>query len=79
MSDVVSAASSADFTMPAGDVEVGALELSVSTGMTYDTMESLKTIPISLKNGQIILLKDIATVTEAQKVLTAIAGHAGYT
>lgn len=67
MSDVVSAVSAADFTMPAGDVEVGALELSVSTGMSYDTMESLKTIPISLKSGQIILLKDIATVTEAQK------------
>ncbi len=67
MSDVVSAVSAADFTTPAGDVEVGALELSVSTGMSYDTMESLKTIPISLKSGQIILLKDIATVTEAQK------------
>ena len=67
MSDVMSAVSSADFTMPAGDVEVGALELSVSTDMSYDTMESLKTIPISLKSGQIILLKDIATITEAKK------------
>ena len=77
MSDVVSAVSSADFTMPAGDVEVGALELSVSTGMTYDTMESLKTIPISLKNGQIILLKDIATVTEAQKEKLFLSSYDG--
>lgn len=67
MSDVVSAVSTADFTMPAGDVEVGALELSVSSGMTYDTMESLKTIPISLRSGQIILLKDVATISEAKK------------
>lgn len=67
MSDVVSAVSAADFTTPAGEVEVGALELSVSSGMRYDTMESLKEIPISLKSGQVILLKDVATVSEAKK------------
>lgn len=77
MSDVVSAVSSADFTMPAGDVDVGALNLSVTTGMSYDTMESLKTIPISLSNGQIILLKDVATVGEAQKEATYLSSYDG--
>ena len=47
MSSVVSAVSTADFSMPAGDVDVGTLNLSVSTGMSYKTLESLKNIPIS--------------------------------
>lgn len=77
MSDVVNAVSSADFTTPAGDVDVGALNLSVSVGMDYDTMESLKKISISLQNGQIIQLTDIATVTEAQKETTYLSSYDG--
>lgn len=77
MSDVVSAVSSADFTMPAGDVDVGSLNLSVSSGMTYDTMESLKTIPISLRNGQIIMLEDVATITEATKERQFLSSYDG--
>jgi len=77
MSDVVNAVGSADFTLPAGDVDVGALNLSVSSGMDYDSMESLKTIPISLKNGQVILLQDIATVSEAQKESEFISTYDG--
>lgn len=77
MSDVVSAVSTADFTMPAGDIEVGALELSVSAGMRYETIESLKTIPIPLKSGQVILLKDIATIRDAQKEQTYFSTYDG--
>lgn len=77
MSDVVSAVSSADFTMPAGDVDVGSLNLSVSSGMSYDTMESLKTIPISLRNGQIIMLEDVATITEATKERQFLSSYDG--
>ena len=77
MSDVVNAVSSADFTTPAGDVDVGALNLSVSVGMDYDTMESLKKISISLQNGQIIQLTDIATDTEAQKETTYLSSYDG--
>ena len=77
MSDVVSAVSAADFTMPAGDMEVGALDLSVSTGMSYETVESLKNIPISLKSGQIILLKDIAVIRDAQKEKSNLSTYDG--
>lgn len=56
---------------------MGALNLSVSVGMDYDTMESLKKISISLQNGQIIQLTDIATVTEAQKETTYLSSYDG--
>lgn len=45
--------------------------------MDYDTMESLKTISISLQNGQIIQLTDIATVTQAQKEAAYLSSYDG--
>lgn len=40
-------------------------------------MESLKTISISLQNGQIIQLTDIATVTQAQKEAAYLSSYDG--
>lgn len=77
MSSVSSAVASADFSTPAGSVNVGALNLSVTTGMSYNTMESLKSIPISLSNGQVILLSDIATVSKAQKNIENLSTYDG--
>ena len=53
---------SADFSLPAGSAIVGSQKLSVSAGVSYDTMESLKTIPITVGSGDIIHLEDIANV-----------------
>lgn len=77
MDDVTNAVSSADFTMPVGDVEVGSLELSVSAGMDYDTMESLKHITISLRNGQVIQLEDISTIEKAEKEKQFLSSYDG--
>lgn len=77
MSGIVSAVSSADFSMPAGDVDVGSLNLSVSTGMSYKTLESLKNIPISVGQGQVVLLSDIATITEAEKEVQMLSRYDG--
>ena len=77
MSSVVSAVSTADFSMPAGDVDVGTLNLSVSTGMSYKTLESLKNIPISVGSGQVVLLSDIATITETQREMEMLSRYDG--
>ena len=60
MNAISSAIASADFSYPAGDTEVGGQTLSVSAGVSYDTVESLKTIPITLGSGNIIYLEDVA-------------------
>ena len=77
MNNVVSAVSSADFSLPAGDVDVGSLNLSVSTGMSYKTLESLKNIPITVGQGQVILLSDIATISEARKESEMLSRYDG--
>lgn len=72
MSSIASAIGSADFTFPVGDTEVGKQSLSVSAGVSYDTMESLKSIPITVGGGNIIYLEDVAniysTLEEAQGI-----------
>ncbi len=77
MNNVVSAVSSADFSLPAGNVDVGSLNLSVSTGMSYKTLESLKNIPITVGQGQVILLSDIAAISEARKESEMLSRYDG--
>lgn len=62
MNSVVTAISNGSFTYPAGDTLVGSQSLSVTTGVDYDTVESLKTIPITVGSGDVIYLEDVANV-----------------
>lgn len=62
MQTVVSTLASADFTYPAGNTKVGGLDLSVSAGVEYPTVESLKKIPLVTGNGNILYIEDIAAV-----------------
>ncbi len=62
MQTVVSTLASADFTYPAGNTKVGGLDLSVSAGVEYPTVESLKKIPLVTGNGNILYIEDIAEV-----------------
>ena len=71
MNAVSSAIGSADFTMPIGSTIVGGKELSVTSGVTFDTVELLKKIPITMGNGNIIYMEDIANI------YTTLADQAG--
>ncbi len=62
MSSVVAALKTADFSMPIGSTDVGNKSLSVTSGSTFDTMELLKKIPITLGNGNIIYMEDVANI-----------------
>lgn len=77
MNNLVSAIGSADFSYPAGNTHVGGLELSVSTSVSYDNIESLKKIPISTGAGSIIHLEDIANVYEALEDKSSISRYNG--
>ena len=77
MSTIASAIGSADFTYPAGDTIVGGQKLTVSAGADYDTMELLKSVPITLGNGNVIYLEDVANVGSALDDVTGIARYNG--
>ncbi|MCI8764880.1 MAG: efflux RND transporter permease subunit [Lachnospiraceae bacterium] len=77
MNSISQAIGSANFTYPAGDTIVGGQKLSVSAGIEYDTMELLKKIPISLGNGNVIYLEDVANVHNSLKDATGVARYNG--
>lgn len=77
MNSIASAIESADFTFPVGDTQVGKQTLSVSAGVSYDTMESLKTIPIMVGNGNIIYLEDVANIYPALEDASGIGRYNG--
>lgn len=77
MSAISSAVSSATFSYPAGDTKVGSQQLSVTTGVEYDTIDRLKEIPIGTGNGNIIYLEDVANIYYALDEATGIGRYNG--
>ena len=77
MNSVVTALASADLSYPAGSTEVGSQSLSVTTGVSFDDMESLKQIPINLGNGNTIYLSDVANVYTNLKAAEGIGRYNG--
>lgn len=77
MSSVVNAISSGSFSYPAGETLVGTQSLSVTTGVEYDTVESLKSIPITVGKGTIIYLEDVANIYAALEDASAIGRYDG--
>ncbi len=77
MNSVATAIGSADFTFPVGDADVGSQTLSVTAGVTYDTVESLKNIPITAGNGNIIYLDDVANIYPALEEQNGIGRYNG--
>ena len=77
ISTVAQLVGSASFTYPAGSTGVGSTDLNVSAGVEYKTPESLKQIPISLGNGNVIYLEDIAVVSQKQEDPEAIGRYNG--
>ena len=75
MSTLNSIIANADFSLPGGDVYVGDRELSISTSVKYDTVESLKSIPIITGNKRTLYLEDIADVYQTKKEQTQVGRY----
>ena len=54
MNSLVTAVASANLAYPAGSTEVGSQSLSVTTGVEFDDMESLKRIPITVDRKSVV-------------------------
>lgn len=77
MNSIAQAVTSADFTYPAGSTGVGSQKLSVSTSVKFDTLESLKRIPIVLNGGKTIYLEDVADINSTQEEVSGIGRYNG--
>lgn len=77
ISTVARLVGAADFTTPAGDVNVGKQKLDVSVGNDYESTESLKNVVIPLSDGDIIHLSDVAEVYDALEEENSIGRYNG--
>ncbi|MBE5971046.1 MAG: efflux RND transporter permease subunit [Lachnoclostridium sp.] len=77
MSAVATSIATANFAMPLGDTIVGTRNLSVTSGVDFDTVELLKQIPITAGNGNIIYMEDIANIYLALEEQTSIGRYNG--
>lgn len=77
ISSIASDIKSADLSSPAGDTRVGSQELSVSTRMTYNTVENLKKIPLTVPSGDTVYLEDVANVYTTTESSDSIARYDG--
>jgi len=77
MNSVVAALKTADFSMPIGSTTVGNKDLSVTSGTTFDTMELLKKIPITVGNGNIIYMEDVANIYSTVEAKDSIGRYNG--
>lgn len=75
ISSIASAVASADLAYPAGDTDVGNQNLSVTTGVDFKDMESLKRIPINIGNGNTIYLQDVANIHSTLKDAAGIGRY----
>lgn len=65
----------ADFAYPAGTLNVGNRELSFSSEVKYDTVESLKSIPIATGNKRTLYLEDVANIYEDKKAMQEVGRY----
>ncbi len=77
MNSLVTALASSSLSYPAGSTEVGSQDLSVTTGLSFDTVDSLKSIPITVGNGNTIYLEDVANVGYALEDASGIGRYNG--
>ena len=77
MSTLNAIIANADFSLPGGNVNVGERELSVTTGVKYDSIESFKSIPIITGNQRTLYLEDIADIYEAKKEQEQVGRYDG--
>lgn len=77
MDSIISAVSNADFSIPGGDADMGSQNLAVRTGVSYDSAESLRNIPITLSSGKVIHLSDVASVSRSTKESESLSRYNG--
>ncbi len=67
----------ANFTMPAGSVEMGSQTLNVSAEAEYNSIGDIQNIPITTGTGAVIHLSDVADVSFSAKEASSLSRYDG--
>ncbi|MCC2163900.1 efflux RND transporter permease subunit [Brotaphodocola catenula] len=77
MSSISQDIANANVSSPAGTIDVGSQELSLTTKMKYDTEELLGEIPLSTSGKNIVTLQDVANIYTTSDAGDSIARYNG--
>ncbi len=64
INDVITALSQANLTVPVGTVATDGIEYSVRFEGTINTVEDIENVPLKSNNGQVVYIRDLASVTD---------------
>lgn len=67
MTSVANSVATADFSQPSGEMNHGSQSLSLTSAVSYTSVDDLKNLPISLGSGATIRLEDVAYVYDAKE------------
>lgn len=77
MNTIIGYVSQADFSLPLGTADRGDESITLHGGVSYNSAESLKSIPIALPSGDVIHLSDVANVHESTEEQSSISRYNG--
>jgi len=77
MQSIAQDIAAASVSYPSGETYVGSLEMSLSTRMKYDTLDRLKDIPLTTKDGSTVYLQDVADIYLNQQTASSVARYNG--
>lgn len=77
VSDIRSSISNKHVELPGGRIETERQELSIRLEGEYDTVEALGTVPVAVRDGAIVRLRDVAEVQDGFEDLRSIATYNG--
>ncbi|MEG2174748.1 MAG: efflux RND transporter permease subunit, partial [Oscillospiraceae bacterium] len=77
MDSVASILASADFSLPAGSIGQGELDLPLRGGVTYDSVEQVGALALMLPTGDVIHLSDVAKVYQNTEKSDSLSRYNG--
>ncbi len=78
VSDIASAITAVNFTMPAGDVTAGDQKLSLNAEVKYEKIAELEQVPITTSSGEVIHLSDVAKISYQNKEASSLSRYNGH-
>ena len=77
MSTIAGYIASADFSMPVGSASRGDAQLNIRGGVTVDSTQALRELPLILPGGGVIHLSDVADIYEARAEAESVSRYNG--
>lgn len=77
MTTIANYIAAADFSMPAGSATRGDSDLNIRGGVTVNSTQALRELPLILPTGGVVHLSDVADVYEAKEAASSVSRYNG--